>query len=82
MGMCQALLDNFQPEGNMRHMNSQQIVDKFREDVEKGERGRIVRVAKATAIPVKNLRNLYYGYTDTMSFDSLIALERFYRKRK
>ncbi len=67
----------------MRTMSAQHIVEKFRDDVEHGERGRIVRVAEATNIPVKNLRNLYYGYTNTMSFDRLVALAKFYeRKRK
>lgn len=58
------------------------LVQAFRDDVDAGYIGRIGEIAEATGISLKNLRNLYYGFTDTMLYENMRALESYYSKRR
>lgn len=56
-------------------------IQKFKTDVGKGQMGRIGEIADKTGINIKTLRNLYYGYTEIMSYRHMTALEKFYAKK-
>lgn len=54
------------------------IITKFKNDVGKGERGRLGEIADKSGVSLRTLRNLYYGYTEVMSYQHMRLLEKFY----
>jgi hypothetical protein len=58
------------------------VITKFKTDVEKSERGRIMEIAAKSGVSLRTLRNLYYGYTSVMSYHHMQLLERFYKGKR
>lgn len=58
-----------------------EVVERFRTDINQSGRGRIIDVAEITGIPLKTLRNLYYGRVAALRYDAMKTLEDYYRRR-